>query len=134
MMQGFEDVTLTYKGVDYVIPANRVLMAVADVEDAVRGTGQRAALQILLQSGGPPLPRLAMGYAAALKAAGANVSADEIYLAMQEALAQGDAAEVMNGAQSAVMALIAIISPPMAREILKQTGGDEDPGEAQAAD
>ncbi len=130
-MIGFEDVNLSYNGASYVIPKAKVLMAVAEIEDALRGTGTKSALEVLFQPGGPSFSRLAMAYSVALRAAGAAVSADEIYIKMQQGLANGDATEIAQQAQGAVLALVAMISPPMAMAMGSDEGDAS--GEAEAA-
>lgn len=113
-MQGFEDIKLTWKGAEYVIPADRVLRAIAKIEDAIRGDSDRQAIQILTQKPGPTFTRIAMGYAAALQSAGAAVSADEVYLTIMQGLADGDDHETALGVQSAIFSMLAIMSPPIA--------------------
>jgi hypothetical protein len=129
VMDGFQDITLTYKGVDYTLKANRMLPVVAQIEDAIRGDSARQAVQILLQPGGPSYPRLAMAYAAALRGAGAGVSADEIYLSIMQDFADGNS-DAAEGVQRAIFTLLSIMSPPIARALAE---GADEPGEAQAA-
>lgn len=124
-MQGFSDVKITWKGADYTVPAERQLMLVAEVEDALRGNSGKSAVQLLLQRGGPGHARLAMAYGAALRYAGAAVTDDEIYLSIQNDMAQSKA-DVVMAVQSAIVALIAIVSPPIGAELSKgDTAGEE---------
>lgn len=134
-MQGFEDVTLTYSGVDYTIKAGKLLPVIADIEDILRGTGTQPAVQVLLRPGGPSYPRLAMAYASALNAGGCGVTGDEIYLAIMDDFAKGKS-EAAEKVQMAIFALLQIISPPLALELSKHDGhsGDDEPGEAIAAE
>ena len=135
-MQGFEDVTIAYKGAEYTIKSNRVLMAAADVEDAIRGTGNVSAMQVLLRPGGPSHARLSLAFGRLLHAAGAvadpQAAADDVYLSIQNDFAQGkaDSAEMV---QNAIFAIIQLLSPPMAQAIAGIGEGAENPGEQQAA-
>jgi len=128
MMQGFADVDLKWNGVTYTIKANRLLPVIADIEDVLRGTSDKPAVAVLLRAGGPSYPRLSMAYAAALQAAGASVTGDEIYLQIMQDFAESKSDAAAN-VQQAVLALLAIISPPLAMALSKADEGDE-PGEA----
>lgn len=136
-MQGFEDVTLSYKGADYTIQAKNMLLAVAEVEEALRGTSDQPAIKILLRPGGPSYPRLCLAYGAALKASGAVATAQEaadyMYLSIQQDFAEGGASTAAM-VQNAVFVLLKMIAPPVAMAI-ENAGkeSDEEPGEVQAA-
>ena len=113
-MQGFDPVTFGWKGEEYTVEAERQLMLVAKIEDALSaGTGEQA-LTILLRPEGPPYARLACAYGAALRYAGADVSDEDVYLSMMEGFAKSDVSSVTQ-AQAAVLALIHVVSPPMGR-------------------
>lgn len=111
-MKGFDDVTLGWKGEKYTVPADRQLMLIAEIEDALRGNTGRTALDVLLQAGGPSQARLSQAYGAALRYAGAKVSDDEVYLSIQEDVANRKSDALMM-VQSAILALLSIISPPV---------------------
>lgn len=125
MMTKFEDVTLAWRGVDYTLKAKGIMPVVAQVEDTLRGEGGKQGFQVLLQPGGPSYPRLSMAFGVALRAAGCAVTDEEIYLSITAGFASGevDAAQTV---QSAVFALLSIMSPPMALALQ----GDDEPGEA----
>jgi hypothetical protein len=74
-MSVFQDVTLTWKGSDYTVPANQVMRLIAKVEDII-------TLQDLSKEGGPKLSRLSEAYMMALSVAGCKVQHDEVYAAM----------------------------------------------------
>jgi hypothetical protein len=99
IMAVFQDITLSWKGEEYIVPANKVMRLIAKVEDEIN-------LQELNRDQGPPLAKVAMGYAVALEYAGAkNVTGDDVY------------AEFFSGgaAQSAVDAvggIMMIMVPP----------------------
>lgn len=115
-MQGFEDVTVSWKGEDFTIPANRQLLLVAQIEDALAGGTGQQAISVLLRPEGPPYARIAMAFGAALRFGGASVTDDEIYLSMMEDLAR-DKADAVIAVQTSIMALLTIVSPPMGRAL-----------------
>jgi hypothetical protein len=115
-MKGFEDVTLTWQGQHYTVPANRQLMMIAKLEAALApDDGQ--AVAVLFRSGGPHHSTLAQAFGAALRYAGADVSDDDIYLTIHEDIAEKSARQVEITIQNMIMALLAIISPPTARKL-----------------
>lgn len=116
-MHGFDDVTLGWQGQEYIVPADRVMMLVCKIEDALSGPNGEQALTVLMRRQGPPHGRLAAAYGAALRFAGCDVSDADVYLSMQKDLS-GGGADAVAAIQSAVIALIAIISPPMGSALL----------------
>lgn len=125
-MKGFEDVTLSWKGEDFVVQANRQMMLIAEIEDVLVKPGQQAVTVLL---NGPAHSRLARAYGAALRYAGASVTDDEIYLSITADLAEGKADAVVK-IQAAVLGLLAIIAPPIARKLTETS----EPGEADPAE
>lgn len=113
-MQGFDDVTLEWGGKSYVIPANRQMMLIAKIEDALSGDSGAQALSVLLRSEGPPYSRLAAAFGTALRYAGAVVTDDEIYLSIMEDFA-AQSADVTTKIQNAIFAVLSVIAPPFAR-------------------
>lgn len=124
-MQGFSDVTLTWQGAEYTLPAKGIMPVVAQIEDAIRGDSPRQAIEILLQPGGPSFPRLSMAFAVALRSAGCGVKDEEVYLTITDGFAKGDGSTAF-AVQEAIISILSIISPPMALALAK---GD-DTGEA----
>lgn len=120
-MQGFEEVTLTWKGEEYTVPADQQLMLVAKLEDALSGDTGEQAIGMLLRREGPPYARLAMAFGAALRFAGCHVADDAVYLNMMDGLSKNDA-DAVASTQGAIMALLSIVSPPMGRAL---SGYDE---------
>ena len=116
-MHGFDDVTLGWKGDEFTVPANRMLMLVCKIEDALAGDSGQQALTVLMRPQGPPHARLAQAYGAALRFAGADVSDDDVYLSLQSELSAGSA-DGVAAIQSAVVNLIAIVSPPLGSVLL----------------
>lgn len=115
-MKGFEDVTLSWNGEEFTVPAERQLILIAQIEDALSGSSGEQAVTILMRPGGPPYSRLAAAFGSALRYAGARVSDEEIYLAIVEALAQCNG-DVMLEVRNAVLALLAIIARPVAETL-----------------
>ncbi len=71
-MSIFQPVKLTWKGTDYEIPADKVMRLIAEIEDVI-------TISELMSQKGAPLAKLAMGYGAALRYAGAKISDDAVY-------------------------------------------------------
>ena len=115
-MQGFEDVTISWKDVEYTIPANQQLMLVAKIEDALSGDTGKQAIGILLRPEGPPYARLAMAFGAALRYAGAEVEDQEVYLSMMNDLSKNKL-DAVEQTQAAIMVMLSIVSPPMGRAL-----------------
>lgn len=116
-MLGFEDVTLSWQGQSYTVPANQQMRLIAKIEDALSADSGRQALSILFQREGPPYSRLAAAYGAALRHAGAKVTDDEVYLSIQSDLASKTRAEKTVMIQGAIVGLLSIISPPAAASL-----------------
>ena len=130
-MHGFDDVTLSWKGEDFTVPANRVLMLVCKIEDALAGDDGDQALAVLMRRQGPPHARLARAYGAALRHAGAVVTDDEIYLSLQTELSKGGA-DGVAAMQNAIINLIAIVSPPLGNVLLSASSEKKSQTEAEA--
>lgn len=118
-MIGFEDVTLGWKGEEFTVPADDVMMLICKIED-VLGEGGKQPIAVLMQN--PPYGRLARAYAAALRHAGAKVTDAEVYLSIHTDLAEGKA-DAAAKIQAAQIGLLHIISPPVALGL----AGDVDP-------
>lgn len=124
-MIGFEDVTLSWQGKDYIVPANKQMMLIAKIEDALAGDSGQQAFTILFRKGGVPHSRLAMAYGAALRYAGAGVTDEEIYLSIHQDIADESRQQVAAKFSMMTMGLLALISPPAARRIAKATESPE---------
>jgi|TARA_Y100000310_G_C20701393_1_gene830264 hypothetical protein len=70
----FEDVTLVWKGEDYIIPANQVMRLIAKIEDIIT-LGR-------LSAGDPPFGKVSQAFGVALRHSGANVTDEEVYAAL----------------------------------------------------
>jgi len=130
-MKGFEDVTISWRGQDYIVPANRQLMLIALIEDALSGDSGKQALSVLFRREGPPYSRLAAAFGAALRHAGARVSDEEVYLSIMEDMAQRSKAEVTAMVQQSIIALLSIMAPPAARAI---TGANSPASDGESAE
>ncbi len=125
-MRGFQPVTLAWKGQEFTVAAEDQLRLIAEIEDALADSKGTPAVLALTKRGGPSYSRLAGAYGAALRYAGAKVSDEEIYLTITEDLAKGDASAAVK-MQDAVLGLLAIIAPPIHRQLM----GDGEPGKAE---
>lgn len=115
-MDGFQDVTLSWQGVEYVVPANDQMRLIAVIEDALMDSTGTPAVAVLSRRGGPSQSRLSVAYAAALRHAGAKVSDQEVYLTLQADIADQNL-EIQTKIQVATLGLLAILSPPMMSKI-----------------
>jgi len=111
-MHGFDDVSLSWQGQSFTVPANKQMMLIAKIEDALGGDGGQQAMTVLFRREGPPMSRLAMAFGAALRHAGAKVSDDEVYLSIQSDLVNKSKKDQAATIQGCIMAILSIISPP----------------------
>lgn len=132
MMKGFEPVTLQWSGENFTVPADRQMMLIATIEDALSGPTGGQALHVLMRPEGPPYSRLACAYGAALRHAGANVTDDDVYLAIMGDFAGGEG-DTAARVQAAILGLLAIIAPPISRAIHGDGSGKKPKPEAKAS-
>ena len=97
----FDDIRLNWQGTDYVIPANKVMGAIARIEDIITLTeiyeaSQRRSVKF---------SRVASAYAAVLRYAGVQVSDEQVYLG----LFKDNTAAVVN---AALAGLLQMMLPP----------------------
>lgn len=107
-MSGFDDVKFGWAGKEYVIPAHKVLGAIARVEDVV-------TLQELQRNGVKetiPLAKLAMAYGVLLRYAGAQVTDMEIYNGMFGVGKDAQAIVIVE----AITNLVVLMIPPDAQK------------------
>ena len=129
-MNGFEDVTLSWKSDEFVVPASEQMRLIAKIEDALSGPSGEQPIQVLMRRQGPTYSRLATAYGTALRHAGARVTDEEIYLSIVTDLANGDA-NVVRQCQDAVIGLLSIIAPPVAASL--DGGSANDTGKSEPA-
>lgn len=115
-MKGFEPVTLTWGGASYTVPADKQLMLIAKIEDALESEGSDPAIWILFRKGGVRLTKLAAALGAALRYAGADVSDGEIYLELAEDAANFSKSDATMRGKILVASLLAIIAPPVMKK------------------
>ena len=111
-MDGFEPVTLSWQGREFIVPADRQLALIARLEDALQGDGDKSAIEMLFRKGGPPHSALARAFGAALRYAGAQVTDDQVYLSIHTDIASGSAQMAYAKTASMIVTLLAVISPP----------------------
>jgi hypothetical protein len=109
-MSSFEDIKLGWEGKSYLIPARKVLGAVARVEEVV-------TLQELLQyaqRGTAPMGRIAKAFGLVLRYAGADVEDEAVYLGMFGSDTAADGG-VQQQVLTAVTLLMQMMIPPEVR-------------------
>lgn len=114
----FQPIVLKWDGVAYTVPANRVLAAIATVENVLT----LDELGRFTNKGTVPLARVAQAYGALMRFAGADVTDDAIYAGMFDST---DVNPVM-----ACQALLAMMLPPA--HIVRKAVDAGDVGKSQA--
>lgn len=96
-MSLFKDVTLVWKGDEYVVPSENVMKLIAKVEDCI-------TLAQLTSDNGVPPAKLSMAYAVALRHAGCrNVTQEDIYKSL---FVNGNAQNISDAVGSLIMLMI----------------------------
>lgn len=108
----FNDITIEWGGVTHTIPANKVLMGIARVEEIIT----IAEIMRYGKVGAVPLARLAQAYAVLLRYAGFEVTDDAVYLTF---VTSGKAMTVSQ----ALVGIMILMVPPT-----QNKGGDVTPG------
>jgi hypothetical protein len=116
MSDGFSDVTLEWREQKYTVPADRVFELVRILENTLMNNGSVPAFVLLLQNK-VSQSTLSLAYSQALRFAGAEISASDVYLDIMHGFAN-DAGAAAIKVQNAVVGLLCIISPPMAAELM----------------
>lgn len=98
----FQPIPIAWEGVEHVIPADRVMGAIAAIEDVVT----LHELQQFAVRKTAPMGKLAMAYGAVLRYAGARVTDEEVYSGM---LGSGDRAPSIS---IAIAGLLNMMIPP----------------------
>lgn len=106
----FDDIHLNWQGRDYVIPANKVMGAIARIEDVITLTEIYEASQ----QRSVKFSRVSSAYATVLRFAGATVTDEEVYAGMFDG--QSAAAAVRD----ALTGLLSMMIPPSAKTIQKE--------------
>jgi len=123
-MKGFEPVTFEWDGERYTVAADHVLELIAEIEDGLRGRGNRNAFAVLTDPAGVPLSRLAMAYGNALRYAGAAVTPSDVYLAIEGGMSEGSPDAALR-VQQHVLALMAVMAPQTYRKFTGAAGDGE---------
>jgi len=121
-MKVFDDVTFEWDGKPYTIPANKLLGAIARVENVVT-IGE--LLETQTTRGTVKMAVLARAFGELLRYAGCKVTDDEVYLGMFG----GNS----GAAQAALMAVIGLMVPPSVRATMSQAVAAVADEPAQAA-
>ena len=123
MQQAFREVKLSWDGRDFVIPPDKMLGAIARIEDVFT----LEELSVYMARRTAPLGKLARSYGAVLRYAGARVTDEEIYFGMF-----GKGGINAAAAMEAIAVLLAMMLPPGAVDELEQGGEPPDPTSAAA--
>jgi hypothetical protein len=123
-MSIFQPITLEWRGRPYVIPADRVMKAIAIVENHITLLElQRAAV-----NGSAPLAKVANAFADVITFAGGNVLGEEVYAGMF-----GEDADVQQ-VQLAVITLLQMMVPPDAAKLARSPdAAKKSPAAAQSS-
>lgn len=104
----FKPVNITWAGKEYSIPPDRIMGAIASVEDIIT----LKELGEYMQKNDAPLGKLAMAFGTVLRYAGARVRDEEIYSAMFE----DGSVSIMN----CLTILLTMMLPPQKDEPAKK--------------
>lgn len=116
MSGNFEDVHLEWNGQKYTIRKERVLKAIARIEDVVT----MVELQRFWERQTTPMAKIAMAYGSVLRYAGAKVTDDEVYIGMFGA--EGTSADQVV---LSINNLIEMMVPPTTKEVASSSGNSE---------
>ncbi|HEV7284317.1 MAG TPA: hypothetical protein VGN75_05630 [Kaistia sp.] len=101
----FDDIRLNWQGTDYVIPANKVMGAIARIEDVITLT---EIIQMSRQ-GRVKFAAIASAYAAVLRYAGVQITDEQVY----QGLFKDNTAAIVN---AALAGLLQMMLPPDSAE------------------
>lgn len=99
----FKDITLEWRGNEFVIPHNKVMKAIAIVENVIT----LHELMGFETRGTMPMAKLAMAYSALLSYAGADATEEDVYSAMF--VGKG-----LGAIREAITSLVLLMAPPSA--------------------
>ena len=98
----FESQSLMWKGETYVIPSDRMLGAIATIEEHF------TIMEMLAASHGrPPLVKISRAFAALLRYAGCKVSDEEMYRSIFD-----PQANIMERIEAALVTFLLMMTPP----------------------
>lgn len=123
-MSGFEAVTLSWNGRDYVVPVNKVMGLLHLIESTLIGDSDEDAMTVLMDRR-RRVP-IASAFENALAYAGAELPSGEVYLAVMRGLA-GDRVDHVKQMFDATMNLLAVLAPPVHAQILTGMSSGEEP-------
>lgn len=127
-MSIFEDITLGWDDKKYVIPSDRVMGAIARVEEHVT---MRELAEYASSPSGSRFARVSMAYASLLRYAGAQVTDEEVYKKLTKVFTGDDKKD--NSAPviyAAVFGLLSLMLPP---DSMRDLGDSAGKGEAPTA-
>lgn len=105
-MSIFENITLEWGGKQFVVPSNRVMGAIARVEEVVT---LKELSEFAQAPGGAKFAKLAMAYGTLLRYAGAKIEDEEIYRGL---FRRNDDQDVSSTLYASISGLLAMMVPP----------------------
>lgn len=125
-MSGFEDVTFDWQGQAYTVPATRVLSLVARMEtDPDLVPGDQSLIQVIIGAHRPAAVALAFEHM--LREVKAPFAPGEAYLAIMGEMSAGGAGQLRR-VQQVALDLLAVIAPPLHRQLASETRPGKKPG------
>lgn len=116
-MSVFEPVTLAWKGKEYTVDPDKVMMLIAKIEEVIT----LSEVYSYAQKGAAPVAKIAMAYGVALRYAGADVRDDAVYKGL-----------FSGGSDSIPAALNALLSMMIPPDELRQKGQPQGEGKHEA--
>lgn len=121
-MAGFEDVTLTWAGQSYEIPAHDLMPLISKLENILLRDEPEGVLAIDVLCNKRPLAKISECFEAVLRHVRAPVAPGEVYLAVMSAFAARDA-NYFAQVQDQVMQILSLLAPPVHLQILAGKSG-----------
>ena len=128
--QIFEDIVLKWgpkkedgRQPEYKIPSNRVMMAIAVIEEHVT----LAELGSVMRSGRVPMAKLAGAYAALLRYAGCDVTHEQVYAQLFSDTNNGVSSSAISGIVTGLLMMM------MPKSVIEKAGTEEAPSDSSGA-
>lgn len=122
----FAEVTLSWKGREHVIPPDRMMGAIAVVEEGIT----LIELHMAQMTGRIPLAKVSMAYARVLRYAGAVARDDEVYNAL---FSKADNPDKVNSLRAMETLLLLMVPPDTYKNAEVTPKGKVAPGAAKSS-
>lgn len=125
----FNDVHLSWKGVKFVIPSDKVMGAISRIEEHIT----LKELLDMMSGGSPKIATLSRAYASVLRYAGCMVGDEDVYLGM---FSSAEKEQQISLAFSALNGLLSMMIPPKAMQEMQHrvTTSGESKGQTSSED